>query len=387
MHPAAMRCSPLLPLVLLPALAGCPSANDDDAGPTCAEQAAAAGSWELDPDGEDGQIHPRTVLADEVLWSAWNRPDGSSNFAVFLAGRGCDGSLLVGPIRLDTGDGNATDPDLAVNDDRILVAWQTDDGGAPYNLSVRTAVVSTDGEVVAPDTRAAFLVGGVAEPGQSWMARVAAVDDAFLLVAVRAGEQESFHVEAQPLDPGGAPVGDAISLTDPAEEAFEPAVAVDRGEVTIAWHESFDGSAGFGAATLDGDVPAGLAWPMLDEAGIGAGLTVAGGQIWGVVGTASGALAGPVGTAGERLGDAAALAPGIAGRGDGVVVAWAEGTPVNATWWVRAAGAALGQPIEVGPGAAYNADVVLIDEGHALLTRAVGSSPELRLEADVVALD
>ena len=377
--------TPLLCLALL-ATPGCPSDGDDDdvAGSSCADLLSAGDSWSVDPDGEDGQIHPQTVLADGVLWSAWNRPDGGSNFAVFAAARSCDGALIAGPVRLDAGEGNSTDPAIAVSGDRVLVAWQTDDGGVPFNLSVRTAVLSTDGSVIADEARAEFLDGGAPVPGQSWMARVAPDPVGFLLVAVRAGDQESWHVVAQRLDGDGASVGDMVPITSPSDEAFEPAVAVDGDGAVIAWQDSFDGSEGFGAARLSGDNAVPVLWPMLASPGLGVALS--GGEgLWGVVGTAGGARAGEMLEPGQPLGTTAAQSPGIAARADGAVAAWAEGSAANATWWLRwIDGAESGDPIEVGAGAAYSADLVALDDTHVLLTRAVGSSPAFRIEAEVV---
>jgi len=104
-----------------------------------------------------------------------------------------------------------------------------------------------------------------------------------------------------------------------------------------------------------------------------------------VVGTAGGARAGEMLEPGQPLGTTAAQSPGIAARADGAVAAWAEGSAANATWWLRwIDGAESGDPIEVGAGAAYSADLVALDDTHVLLTRAVGSSPAFRIEAEVV---
>ena len=79
-------------LFCLVLLVGCPSGGDDDDASVsgCEELALPGTSWELDPGGEEGQIHPRTVLSGDVLWTAYNRPDGGSSFGVFVVGHACD---------------------------------------------------------------------------------------------------------------------------------------------------------------------------------------------------------------------------------------------------------------------------------------------------------
>ena len=373
---------------LLALLVGCPTggdSDDDDSASTCADLLSDGASWQLDGDGEDGQIHPHTVLAGDTLVTTFNRPDGGSDFSVFVVAHACDGTLLWGPVRVDGGDGNATDPHATVAGDRALLAWQTDDGGSPFNLSVRLAAVDLgSGDVLVEDRRAEFLDGGDPMPGQSWMARLAARADGVDLVAVRAGEGQQFHVVHQVLDLNGSSVGDALALTDSqGPGAFEPAVVVDGDELVVAWQDSFDGSEGFGAARVSGATASALTWPLLEPAGIGVALTTSSADVWGAVGRSSGAVAGREGEAGDSISVAPALSPGVVARPGGAVVAWAEGSAANATWWLSPVG---GERVEVGSGAAYPADIVALDEAHVLITRAIGSSPVFRLEAEVVAV-
>jgi hypothetical protein len=145
-------------------------ANDDDRIDDDSECALSATSWEVDPEGEDGQIHPRSLRVGDTLWTAYNRPDGDTNFGVFVAVRSCDGTLLSGPKRLDDGLGNATDPDLVASGDRVVVAWQTDDQGTPWNLSVRTALLDLDGDIVREDERLVMTEEGGEWQGNAWMA-------------------------------------------------------------------------------------------------------------------------------------------------------------------------------------------------------------------------
>ena len=198
----------LLTLGFLLFLGACvPTAVVDDDDDSASEEGAClpvAGGWATDPDGESGQIHPRTILAGDALWTVYNRPDGGSDFAVYVVVRGCDGALLAGPVRLDDGSGNATDPDLAVSGDRVLVAWQNDDRSSPWNLSVRTAVLDLEGTVLQEDRRLEMTDGGTPWAGNAWMAHPAATPDGFLLVLSRANtDSVVFGLALQPLDTEG----------------------------------------------------------------------------------------------------------------------------------------------------------------------------------------
>ncbi|MCO4770834.1 MAG: hypothetical protein KDA24_12450 [Deltaproteobacteria bacterium] len=382
--PAAL----FMTLVLLP---GCPSSDADSPDPTdtCGSLAEAGATWELDPGGAAGQIHPRTVLADGLLWTAYNRPDGGSDFGVFVVAHTCEGEVAVSPLRVDAGDGNATDPDLAVSGDRVLLSWQTDDGGSPYNLSVRTAVVDTEGDIVTPDTRLTLTEQGDPIPGQAWMAHPSPQGDGFALAFVRAPEDSAFAIALQALDSTGAPVGDVLSLTDGEQGAFEPSITASSGGHVVAWQDSFDGSAGFRAATVEGTDVTPLSWPMLDANGVGVSLAHAEGITWGAVGRASGVEAGPAGTNGDTVSLTMGLAPGISALPGGAAVAWSEGSPSSATAFVRRVDedGPTGESVGVATGVgAYPADVVFLGGDLVLVTFAEGSSPAYRVRSEVLAL-
>lgn len=375
-------------LFCLVLLVGCPSGGDDDDASVsgCEELALPGTSWELDPGGEEGQIHPRTVLSGDVLWTAYNRPDGGSSFGVFVVGHACDGELVVPPVRVDAGDGNATDPDVTVVGGRVIVAWQTDDGASPYNLSVRIAVLDLDGELVSPATRVVTTDGEGAFTGQSWMARLTAEADGAALVLVRAAGELQWQVVVQRLDLEGAPVGETLQVTDGLDARFEPAVVSDGERLVVAWQESFDGSEGFGAAVVVGNDVSPVVWPQLDAPGIGVSLSTFGGETWAAVGRSLGVNAGTLGGEGASV-PGVALAPGVAAHSGGAVVTWAEGSAANAELFMAAVSdSGFGSAVPVADGVgAYPADVVALSDDVVLVTRAVGPSPTFRIEAEVLA--
>jgi len=379
-------------LILVAAfLWGCPAGDDDDS----AEQACAAAEtdWEVDPDGEDGQIHPKTRLVDGQLWTAYNRPDGTNNFAVFVVVRECDGTLVSGPTRLDAGDGNATDPDIAASNGRVLVAWQTDDGGDP-NLSVRTALLDADGALIASDTRLAMTDGGAAWVGQSWMAHLTDTADGWAMALVRADDGAQFHVAVQALDADGLATGDALRLTDGIDAAFEPALMRDGDELVVGWQRSFDGSQGFGLARVANGAAAAMTWGVLDATGAGIGLGRDGdGRLFGAVGNAGARiLFGRLGDDGAEPsgGSGVHSGPSIAPDVSGGVVAWNEGGANNAALVARrfdGDGALVSDRVEIASGlGAYITDVVALPGGFVAATVADGPSPTFRLRTVVLEL-
>jgi hypothetical protein len=95
------------------------------------------GVLELVPEGPDTQIHVFGAPDPDGVWVAWNQPDGAGLFDVWVQHLGCDGQVDVGPLQLDDGADNEIDPAVAVSGNRVLVAWQSDNGLGQDNLDVR----------------------------------------------------------------------------------------------------------------------------------------------------------------------------------------------------------------------------------------------------------
>jgi len=373
-------------------------ANDDDRIDDDSECALSATSWEVDPEGEDGQIHPRSLRVGDTLWTAYNRPDGDTNFGVFVAVRSCDGTLLSGPKRLDDGLGNATDPDLVASGDRVVVAWQTDDQGTPWNLSVRTALLDLDGDIVREDERLVMTEEGGEWQGNAWMARLAGHSEGYFLTMSRANETTvQFGVALQRFDRDGLPIGHALHFGSPEVPAFEPSIAVDgSGGV---WISSLEDLAGGGPSSLlrveaGADSAHSQDWPLLDVTTAGVVLAHNSRGLWGVSAQEAasiqlGLLGGESWRADESSGGLH-LAPGLSVAGDEGVVGWAQGAPNTASIHLRAFEPEgwLTEVLEVssGPAGAYPADVVMLDSEHAMVTWAEGLSPAFRLHSEILAL-
>lgn len=393
------RLAPGLPAALI-LLLGCPPADDDDsAADVCVP--TAGDSWDVD-DGEEGQIHPRSRLIDGRLWTAYNRPDGSNTFGVFVVGRECDGTLAFGPERVDANNGNATDPDLAWSGDRVLVAWQTDDSNQPDNLSVRTAVLDLDGTVVQPDQRLATTTAAGPFAGNAWMARIAPLSTGFGVALARASSNGQWQIALQRLDFDGQSTDPTVAITAGIEGAFEPALASQDDTLLVAWQNSFDGTGDFGLAELraGSDTATPVDWSALLNAGAGVAIGHdRDGTLWGGFSNSGARIV--LGELGEAYGaqpaegvSAIMSGPGLALRQTGGVIAWNEGAATNATLHARSwstGGAATfafdsDRTAIASSVGAYATDVVALSDDLVAFTYAVGPSPGFRLTTQIVSL-
>jgi hypothetical protein len=246
------------------------AADDDDAAAAaCADEVLRDESLWLDAGGPDTQIHAAVAADGSGVWVAYNRPrdDGSGQFDVFVTRIGCDGGTRVEPIRVNAADGaNHVDPALAATSDRALIAWHRDDSQYPYNLSIHRAVVSADGDVVAPGEALALTWDGAQYEGNAWMPSVAPLPGGGFAVAGTRGHEaySSFQAFVQRVDTLGEPTEDTLDVSDdPDGSQTSPALAASAdGDLVATWTRS----------TVDGDdevrlaaIPAGAGAAGPDE--------------------------------------------------------------------------------------------------------------------------
>ena len=358
--------------VLCLLLAGCPQPEPEPEPPSCLDL-LPGDAFELGAEGE-AQFHPRSAFDGATIWTAYSaeHPDGGADFAVFVVGRGCDGARSVGPVLLSELPGNATDPDVVASEDRLLVAWQVDDGGAPWNLSIHTAALDLEGTVVAAEAPLSMEREGAPYEGNAWMPRVAAVPGGFALSGSR-GVGNAFQAFVQRLDGDGAPTEPSIDLDlDSTVAQLESTIAADPdGTLRVAWSTDL----------VEGDVRGALL-----EAGSDAPDPVDFGRTGGglrLSPSPDGVLLAGHGTGAQGLdifvlpwdvGDALELVipdlqhtPGLAGSGTSTLVLWHDGPQAAADLMGGFVdGDALdGEPFELPftePVAGYPADAIAIDD-------------------------
>jgi hypothetical protein len=200
-------------------------------------------TFELFSDLPSTQIHGAAAFDGEGIWMVFNLPDAASKFDVFAARLACDGTLLVSPFKVNVAwDYNETEPELAVSHGRVLVAWQSDSGMFPDNLSLHYRLFLVDGTpAMEQDAVMPWTDAGAAALGNAWMPKVAAHGDGgFVVVASAVVEPNGFQAVLQRLGSDGSLEGDRIVLhPEGGAGQFYPAVAVGQGgDVHVAWVRS-----------------------------------------------------------------------------------------------------------------------------------------------------
>ena len=221
-----------------------PDADEPITNP-CLEMLAEGTTFEAAPNAPDTQIHASVAFDGQSVWVVYNQPEqgDGGNFDVMVTRLGCDGQAQVDPIKVNTLTGiNFIDPTVAWGgDDRLVVAWQGDNGMQPNNLDVYMRTFARDG---APNADQETLVetnrNGQTQNGNAWMTKVRAMADGqgFVLAGARGLEEAGrFQTFIQRLTPNAQLDGDTADGFFLAEVTqVEPAVAVtDDGTIWAAW--------------------------------------------------------------------------------------------------------------------------------------------------------
>ncbi len=241
----------LLPLALF--AAACSStgstpstASEDggtDAAPAVGCTAISETPVEIDPSGPDGQIHAYAVPTADGFFVVYNRPaEGSTSqsFAVYATKLGCDGKVLVPPVRVSEGDDNQIDPSAAWDGKNLVVVWSADTGKSPVNLELRTRSLDATGKPLSGVRTASLSRKGKPNIGNAWMPEVVpGADGAWLVGAWGHDEAPAFQAFVQKLDAQGALTGEAEDVAlSPSTTQSSPAVAIDAQKRTVlAWAE------------------------------------------------------------------------------------------------------------------------------------------------------
>lgn len=259
-----------------------------DAGPLPCPEALAERRVALDRSATLTQIHPAAAWDGEGIWIAYVRPEasGGGGFDVFATRIACDGRPLVEPFLAssDPSYGNDIDPDLAIDGDRMLIAWPSDDGtGGTDNLQVRYRLFDVDGTPRGDDrTLRTSYEGAPVTDNHLGVKLATRPGGGFVVAGARALPGiDRFTAYAQPLTADGELDGEA--LNPEVEMAVgQTAVAVDvadDGMIWVAYDRQPDGGEpAVYVGALGGDPPA----PALDDPprSSGAGVLAAGGHTW-----------------------------------------------------------------------------------------------------------
>ncbi|HJL27808.1 MAG TPA: hypothetical protein RMI62_01865, partial [Polyangiaceae bacterium LLY-WYZ-15_(1-7)] len=222
-------------------LDGGEDAGAPDAGaPSCSELLAPRAPFAIAPGFRGTQIHPAVVFDGERLWvtfTAVEEGEGEGRgFDVFVLSLDCAGEVSA-PVQVNAAvEPNDIDGTVAVHGERVLVAWQADEG------------TGTIGTVVRAFDRSLAPIGGdrpltttrLGEPvlGTTWMPELhPRGEDGFLLVGSRGVEALStFQVFLQALDADGEASGETVEPASVEGAAQSTPTMLALGdELHLAW--------------------------------------------------------------------------------------------------------------------------------------------------------
>jgi hypothetical protein len=223
---------------------GADASTDATAKPaSCVGSATLDTTFDVDPEGPDGQVHAYVEPTEDGFFVVYNRPSPSGkkgNFAVYVARFGCDGKPVFAPTAVSDGMDNEIDPSCVWDGSRLVVVWSADTGKSPSNLELRTRVVGGDGKALGAITTLGLSRQGKPNTGNAWMPNVARGSSGVWLTGAWGVEgAPAFQVLAQALDEKGATKGEAIDVAFNAKVTqSQPVVAVDAaGKRWVAWAE------------------------------------------------------------------------------------------------------------------------------------------------------
>lgn len=173
------------------------------------------------------------VAADGTATVVWSRFDGS-NSIVQERQVGPDGEPEATTLNLSASGASAIQPRVAIAPDGIAtVVWNRFDGS---NWIVQAQRLSAAGLAVGGVLNLSAAGHDAAEP------QLALDEEGAATVVWDRFDGSNFVVQAQRLNPAGAPLGAVVNLSFGGRDAAEPAVASARdGTATVVWSR-FDGS-------------------------------------------------------------------------------------------------------------------------------------------------
>jgi hypothetical protein len=372
-HAIELKLVKLWLLVLVPTALACGDsgggeAADADAGviaADCRSLLAANQTFALAQETGTRSFQTHAYFDGEAIWITHAIvPVGVDSIQIQALRVGCDGSVLHGPTIISPDNSfTHTEPRITGYGDHVMIAWQTDSGGAPNNLSTHYRVFDRSvGPEAASTTHLDTQYKG-ASAGNTWMPYLAASSGGFAVAGLRGvSDFNSFQSFMQRVDFAGAMVGEAVNgdLQDGLWQGQAGLTLRDSGAAIMAWEITAEDESTY---IVQSRVSAGRSSPeaapvrMSDQNGsqVSFGSSAAMGS-YVVSGRASGGLilkpADALDASSSELTLSrakVALYPQLAlGEADGVV-AWLENTAgVEAEIYLQGFSQAGGNPIAVG---------------------------------------
>lgn len=209
----------------------------------CLESMLSDTPFTLFPELPLTQIHAAIAFDGEGVWVVFNLPDEHSEFDVWAARLGCDGTPLVAPFQVNNAwDYNETEPDLAIFNDQVLILWQSDSGQFPDNLSIHYRLFQIDGTpLMEQDTALGWTDNGIPAAGNAWMPKAASTPSGgFVLAITGVVGSYGFQTFLQRMSAQGELLGDRLHIApEEAVGQFYPSLQVLPDATTlVAWVRS-----------------------------------------------------------------------------------------------------------------------------------------------------
>jgi hypothetical protein len=220
-----------------------------DAGtpPTCESQIPFDQAITIDSESIT-QIHGAAVFANDSLWITYNRPRPDHLFDVYVTQIACDGSTKLEPLRVSTSTArNDVEPQILALDDRLVIAWSSDNQTGINNLDIWYRLYNLDGSPMGDETLLQMTRNGIEEPGNAWMPKLAKHGDGFVIAGSWGHSATNrFAVFVQRLSRDGQLLGETMdAVLEPETSQLWPSVATDAdGALRLAWTRSPDNNKG-----------------------------------------------------------------------------------------------------------------------------------------------
>ena len=234
-------------------LLGC-NAKDIDTSQTslntksCFTDNTPMNAFELFPNQPTTQIHSDIAFDGQWIWIVFNLPNDDADFDVFLGAIDCNGNVVVEPKQILAIAGlNQTTPRIAISNDHILIAAQSDNGSSANNLSIHLHVQNRDGEQIT-EREWTPTIDDV-EIGNRWLPSISGDEEGFWMTAAAANETH-FQTALQRLNRNGENVG-APFWIGPDTYAVFPTIDGNETNFVAAW-ESGEESVQWITGSLDG---------------------------------------------------------------------------------------------------------------------------------------
>ncbi|MDF1562775.1 MAG: hypothetical protein P1V51_07015 [Deltaproteobacteria bacterium] len=252
----------LLPLLALSLACGTPADDDGrdgggDGGTNhtpCADLTPPTENLALDTLGPLTQIHAAAAFANQEIWVAYSHPSEGGNFSIQALRLSCDGAPIGEPWAVSADDTiNQLDPAIVGSGERVLVAWQSDNQTAPYNLDTHFRLYDAEGAALTGPTELAARRGGVVNEQNAWMPQIAPrAQGGFTLVGAWGhADATAFQAYGQHLDADASLVGESWDWDlRPAIGQVNPTVSLDGARtLQVAWDDG-GGSTGVTTSSL-----------------------------------------------------------------------------------------------------------------------------------------